>query len=1152
MYKKRLISLLLLVAIIASLSCNVIASSNTTQTVLTSSDYSDKTLAGLLGHFAGFLTGYEFVWNEDGSPRSPLPDNWFSILDGPYAGNYAYAGDSEYPGYQRFWDDGIVASDDDYHIDIFNQHIIKEHGANVSYYDIKEEWKEHYVHDWGAGFKSAYLTRHMDMLPPFTGMREYGNEFYWCTEAYIENDTLGMATPGMPQKAVELAQKFSSVTGDFDGIEWAKFSAAMYAIAYTETSAYNVVTKASNSIRDDSWPKEVYNRCLALYQSGVTWREAVTTIASQKRNVAGSDNVQTLTDINNAIVILALLFGQNDYLETMKIASLAGYDGDCNAATATGIMGVLKGTAGTPDVILSRLYKNGDCTYINDTQTFFDPYIKLNYPREQSINDIVSLFQQNAEMIIAAEGGTVENGSYSIHCRPILETLCLTISNRDFESNDSSAWKTSGTVNLINSNAHSGNYCAEVRAGGMISQTVSGLEPGKSYTLTYYTRTAKNAKSFGSVTTDTQTYISTARDISDCWVRRDLIFTSDSETISLQFSAANGRAFFDNISLCESQSLRKANYEAENASLEACSVLDDVSASNGSYISTTDASSTITFNVSVPETGEYMMEIRYANGGDYLASQQLMINGTSFANIYYRKTASSTTFYNDTVCVPVEFSSGNNELVFSHNFNNIAIDQISIYKLDVATIEDPYVFMDQVTDTYNYLQNSDFSSGHESWDIWSGSDGSGETASKIETDATASNEYCLTQSSDSAFEVYTNQTVSEIPNGHYTLRAYVKSSGGQKKCFLSAKGFGAGLEQKLKVPHYGSDEWVYMEIPGILVQTNTITVGFYTLSPANTWLKVDRIELLREEENYIVNSSFESESRQTDWGVWPGRNGNDADSSYYEQGGFNSNTRLTHCKTTPYEVFTGQTVTNLENGVYTLSAWVKGAGDEKHFLSIKHYGSDELTCPIPNTDTWEQICIRNIPVTSGQCEVGIYSVANANEWCSIDSIVLEKTNEYFKPTGDKVSTNLITNSSFEYNSSPSMTGWGVWNGASGSGENASFIEESGYLSNWRLTHYKNNNYEVFNGQTIENLSPGRYTLSAWVIGDGSETHFLSVKNHGHAEQTAAIPNAPFPEWTRIEIRDIPIYTGSCEVGIYSNTIAGSWCSIDNVELILQD
>ena len=104
---------------------------NTDTITLSSSTYYDKTLAGMLGQFAGFLTGYEFIWDSNGNPREPLPDSWFSILNGPYSGNFTHGGDSSYPGYNRYWDTSVIASDDDFHIDIFNQHILAEHGPNI-------------------------------------------------------------------------------------------------------------------------------------------------------------------------------------------------------------------------------------------------------------------------------------------------------------------------------------------------------------------------------------------------------------------------------------------------------------------------------------------------------------------------------------------------------------------------------------------------------------------------------------------------------------------------------------------------------------------------------------------------------------------------------------------------------------------------------------------------------------------------------------------------------------------------------------------------------------------------------------------------------------------------------------------------------------
>ena len=57
-------------------------------------EYFNKTLGGLLGQFAGFLSGYEFVWDGGGLPYIGMPESWFDFLNGPYAGNYTHY----YPG----------------------------------------------------------------------------------------------------------------------------------------------------------------------------------------------------------------------------------------------------------------------------------------------------------------------------------------------------------------------------------------------------------------------------------------------------------------------------------------------------------------------------------------------------------------------------------------------------------------------------------------------------------------------------------------------------------------------------------------------------------------------------------------------------------------------------------------------------------------------------------------------------------------------------------------------------------------------------------------------------------------------------------------------------------------------------------------------
>ena len=64
-----------------------------TEKEISKEEYFNKTLAGLLGHMAGFLSGYEFVWTGGGAYVG-LPLEWYEFLNGPYAGNYAHY----YPG----------------------------------------------------------------------------------------------------------------------------------------------------------------------------------------------------------------------------------------------------------------------------------------------------------------------------------------------------------------------------------------------------------------------------------------------------------------------------------------------------------------------------------------------------------------------------------------------------------------------------------------------------------------------------------------------------------------------------------------------------------------------------------------------------------------------------------------------------------------------------------------------------------------------------------------------------------------------------------------------------------------------------------------------------------------------------------------------
>jgi hypothetical protein len=83
-----------------------------------------------------------------------------------------------------------------------------------------------------------------------------------------------------------------------------------------------------------------------------------------------------------------------------------------------------------------------------------------------------------------------------------------------------------------------------------------------------------------------------------------------------------------------------------------------------------------------------------------------------------------------------------------------------------------------------------------------------------------------------------------LPKGKYTLKAWVKSSGGQSIAKLYALADG-GIEaaHEVKAP---VGAWTEISIPNIVVKAGTVQVGAYSEGRTGQWLNVDDVSLVRE------------------------------------------------------------------------------------------------------------------------------------------------------------------------------------------------------------------------------------------------------------------------------------------------------------------
>jgi hypothetical protein len=98
-------------------------------------------------------------------------------------------------------------------------------------------------------------------------------------------------------------------------------------------------------------------------------------------------------------------------------------------------------------------------------------------------------------------------------------------------------------------------------------------------------------------------------------------------------------------------------------------------------------------------------------------------------------------------------------------------------------------------------------------------------------------------SSTAAYQSSITQSVTGLPNGTYTLAAWVESSGGQSVAQIFATGFG-GAEIDASV-NTAMPSWLQVSIPGIVVTNGTCEIGVQTTASANQWLDVDDFTLLK-------------------------------------------------------------------------------------------------------------------------------------------------------------------------------------------------------------------------------------------------------------------------------------------------------------------
>lgn len=162
-------------------------------------------------------------------------------------------------------------------------------------------------------------------------------------------DTWGLIFPGNMEKAAEYAGKAASVSHDKNGIYGARYIAACIAKAFEATDIMEVITSAFSVIPKTCEYRRVCDAVIDFYHQDdeKNFRKCRDFLSAE----FGYDRYPGVCHIipNSGVMMLAMLYGEGDLARTIEIATMCGWDTDCNAGNIGTILGVLNGYSGLVD-----------------------------------------------------------------------------------------------------------------------------------------------------------------------------------------------------------------------------------------------------------------------------------------------------------------------------------------------------------------------------------------------------------------------------------------------------------------------------------------------------------------------------------------------------------------------------------------------------------------------------------------------------------------------------------------------------------------------------------------------------------------------------------------------------------------------------------
>ncbi len=298
--------------------------------------YLEQVYGGLLGKCVGVRLG---------APVEPTIWTYKRIRD-------TYGEITDYvKNYKNF------AADDDVNGPLFFIRALMDYEGPITEKEIGRTWlnytREGIGFYWWGGYgrsteHTAYLNLKSGMDAPASGSAEVNG--YSIAEqigGQIFIDSWGWVFPDNPEKAAHYAGMAASVSHDQNGIYGGIFIAVCISLAFTHREIPLIIDEALKWIPEDSEYTRVVTGVRDFHRKHPEdWRLCRDFLESD----FGYDRYPGVCHMipNAGVCALALYYGVGDFARTIEIATMCGWDTDCNAGNVGAILGVMNGPEEIP------------------------------------------------------------------------------------------------------------------------------------------------------------------------------------------------------------------------------------------------------------------------------------------------------------------------------------------------------------------------------------------------------------------------------------------------------------------------------------------------------------------------------------------------------------------------------------------------------------------------------------------------------------------------------------------------------------------------------------------------------------------------------------------------------------------------------------